>query len=117
MNIIRNLTDFEVHRGQLPNLALVKDNPLHLNTPGTVPEGITQSGSGTFADMLIKSLEKTSNQIVDSQLLQQQAIVSPDSVNPTDLSVSMMKGYMSINLTKAVLDRALAAYKELTTVR
>ncbi len=119
MNIIRDLPNFQAKTIQRPDTNLRSTNPLHLTKDGQMPGVIDNQKSelGTFGDMVLDALGQTNNQILDSQLLQQQAIVSPDSVDPSTIVVSMLKADMSLSLTKAVIDRAIAAYKELTTVR
>ncbi|WGK68945.1 flagellar hook-basal body complex protein FliE [Candidatus Haliotispira prima] len=119
MNIMRNLPNFEPETAQYSNIELRKTHPLHLKKDGG-PEGIFEARevkSGTFGSMVLDALGQTNNQIMDSQLLQQQAIVSPDSVDPSTVVVSMLKADMSLSLTKAVIDRATTAFKELTTIR
>ncbi len=121
MNILRHLPGFESRPEllQRAGVELRTANPLHFKQSGetkAAAEG-QRAELGTFGNMVLSALGETSNQILDSQLLQQQAIVSPDSVDPSTLVVSMLKADMSLSLTKAVIDRATAAYKELTTVR
>ncbi|MEM9423859.1 MAG: flagellar hook-basal body complex protein FliE [Spirochaetota bacterium] len=119
MNIIRKLPHFEPKVVQHPDIGLRTTDPLHLKKNGE-SQGVIDAQKaelGTFGKMVLNALGQTSNQILDSQLLQQQAIVSPDSVDPSTVVVSMLKADMSLSLTKAVIDRATTAYKELTTVR
>ena len=119
MNIIRNLPNFEPNIVLHPDIGLRTTNPLHFKKNGELQglADVPKAALGTFGNMVLDALGQTNNQILDSQLLQQQAIVSPDSVDPSTIVVSMLKADMNLSLTKAVIDRATAAYKELTTVR
>ena len=119
MNILRNLSIPELSVAPQHDIELQTANPLHFSKDGKLEKSTgTQSvPSGSFGDLVLKALNQTNSQILDSQLLQQQAIVSPDSVDPSTLVISMLKANMNLNLTKAVIDRATAAYRELTTVR
>ena len=119
MNILRNLPNFEPKIAEYPDIRLRSTSPLHLSRDGSVVGRVEaqNAGLGTFGKMVLDALGQTNNQIIDSQLLQQQAIVSPDSVDPSTLVVSLLKADMSLSLSKSVIDRATAAYRELTTLR
>ena len=119
MNILRNLPNFEPKIAEYPDVQLRSVSPLHRNRDGSVVGAVEAQNAelGTFGKMVLDALGQTNNQIIDSQLLQQQAVVSPDSVDPSTLVVSLLKADMSLSLSKAVIDRATAAYKELTTLR
>lgn len=119
MNIIRNLPNLQVPAAPVPNLALRTSNPLHVDQNGTSSgsKEASQANLGAFGNMVLDALGQTNSQIIDSQLLQQQAVVSPDSVDQSTLVISLLKADMSLSLTKAVVDRTTTAYKELTTLR
>ena len=119
MNILRELPTLYPKNIQSLGPELRATSPLHLKKDGEVQGTVSaqRGGLGTFSNMVLDALGQTNNQILNSQLLQQQAIVSPDSVDPSTLVVSMLKADMSLSMSKAVIDRATAAYKELTTLR
>ena len=119
MNILRNLPNFEPKIVESPDIRLRSTSPLHRSRDGSLAGRVAAQNAelGTFGKMVLGALGQTNNQIIDSQLLQQQAIVSPDSVDPSTLVVSLLKADMSLSLSKAVVDRATSAYKELTTLR
>jgi len=70
-----------------------------------------------FGELLLKAL----NQVNDSQVtavdLAQQMITDPDSVNVHDVTVALAEANLALSMTKAVVDRALAAYREIINVR
>ena len=57
----------------------------------------------------------------DSQLksmdLTQQMVTNPDSVNVHDVTIALAEANLSLSMTKAIVDRALAAYREIINVR
>ena len=119
MNILRNMPNFEPKITGYPDVELRSTSPLHRSRDGSAVGSVEAQNAelGTFGKMVLNALGQTNNQIIDSQLLQQQAVVSPDSVDPSTLVISLLKADMSLSLSKAVVDRATAAYKELTTLR
>jgi flagellar hook-basal body complex protein FliE len=44
-------------------------------------------------------------------------ITDPDSVNVHDVTVALAEANLALSMTKAVVDRALAAYREIINVR
>ena len=44
-------------------------------------------------------------------------ITHPDEVEPHDVTIAMAQAEMSLNLTKAIVDRAVKAYNDITAMR
>jgi len=88
----------------------------HLAGVGEKPAGAADVESA-FGELLLKAL----NQVNDSQVtavdLAQQMITDPDSVNVHDVTVALAEANLALSMTKAVVDRALAAYREIINVR
>ena len=57
----------------------------------------------------------------DSQLkamsLSQKMVTDPNSVNVEDVTIALADANLAISMTKAIVDRALAAYREIINVR
>jgi flagellar hook-basal body complex protein FliE len=57
----------------------------------------------------------------DSQVtavdLAQKMVTDPDSVNVHDVTIALAEANMALSMTKAIVDRALAAYREIINVR
>jgi flagellar hook-basal body complex protein FliE len=97
-------------------VTMARTNPKHLAGVGEAP--VEQPGVETaFGELLLKAL----NQVNDSQVtavdLAQRMITDPDSVDVHDVTIALAEANMALSMTKAVVDRALAAYREIINVR
>jgi flagellar hook-basal body complex protein FliE len=97
-------------------VTMARTNPKHLAGVGEAPVGPRNAESG-FGELLLKAL----NQVNDSQVtavgLAQKMITDPDSVDVHDVSIALAEANMTLSMTKAVVDRVLAAYREIINVR
>jgi flagellar hook-basal body complex protein FliE len=100
--------------GDVVNLA--RTNANHLTGAGEKTAEKTNV-EAAFGDLLLKAL----NQVNDSQVtavdLAQQMITDPDSVNVHDVTIALAEANLALSMTKAVVDRALTAYREIINVR
>jgi flagellar hook-basal body complex protein FliE len=97
-------------------VTMSRTNAKHLAGVGekpAEPAGV----EAAFGELLLKAL----NQVNDSQVtavdLAQQMITDPDSVDVHDVTIALAEANMALSMTKAVVDRALAAYREIINVR
>lgn len=79
------------------------------------PSGESQPGG--FGEMLFRNLEQVNSLEQTHQQLAIQSIVNPDSVNPHDVTIAASKANLALSITKAVVDRALQAYQEISNLR
>ena len=97
-------------------VTMARTNPKHLAGVGQAPVGPRNAEAG-FGELLLKAL----NQVNDSQVtavdLAQKMITDPDSVDVHDVSIALAEANMTLSMTKAVVDRVLAAYREIINVR
>ena len=49
--------------------------------------------------------------------LAQKMITDPNSVNVEDVTIALADANLALSMTKAIVDRALAAYREIINVR
>jgi flagellar hook-basal body complex protein FliE len=49
--------------------------------------------------------------------LTQRMITAPDSVDVHDVTIALAEANLAISMTKAIVDRALTAYREIINVR
>ncbi len=95
---------------------LARTNPNHIVGIGEHP---AKAGGAeqAFGDLLLSAL----NQVNDAQAtavdLTQQMITDPESVNVHDVTIALAEANLAISMTKAIVDRALAAYREIINVR
>ena len=93
-----------------------RTNPLHLNADGK--QAPLDSASGiSFEEMIMKAIGGVNADQMESANLMEQMVTNPDSVDTHDLTIALAKADMSLNVTKAVIDRAVKAYKEITSLR
>lgn len=93
-----------------------RTNPLHLNSEGKQAALNSENGM-TFEEMMLEALNGVNNDQMESTSLMEQMVINPDSVDTHDITIAMAKAEMSLNVTKAVIDKAVNAYKEITSLR
>lgn len=93
-----------------------RTNPLHLNEDGIKAPLNAESGM-SFEEMILEAIGGVNNDQMESANLMEQMVTNPDSVDTHDLTIALAKADMSLNVTKAVIDRAVKAYKEITSLR
>ncbi len=97
-------------------VAMRTTNPLHDDgkaKPGRTEDDVT----GSFQDVLMKTVEKVNNLQVDSENLTKQMIFEPESVDIHTVTIAAQKAEIALALTKTVRDEALRAYRELVNLR
>lgn len=112
MNILDTLSSNQV-TGDLVDIR--RTNPLHLNTDGK--QASLADSEFSFEDMMLEALNGVNNDQMQSASLMEQMVTNPDSVDVHDVTIGMAKAEMSLNVTKAVIDRAVKAYQEITSLR
>jgi flagellar hook-basal body complex protein FliE len=98
-------------------VTLLKTNPLHISGAGerraAEPGGVEES----FGDLLMKALGSVNASQQKSMDLTQRMITAPDSVDVHDVTIALAEANLAISMTKAIVDRALTAYREIINVR
>jgi len=95
---------------------LARTSPLHI--PGEGEQVGSSSGiEQKFGDMLLSALGSVNNDQVTAMDLSQKMVTDPTSVNVEDVTIALAEANLSLSMTKAVVDRALAAYREIINVR
>ena len=82
----------------------------------TTGQGAAAQG-GSFASLLLDSLNSVNDQQQTADQLAVQAVVDPESVNTHDVSIAAAKANLSLSITKSVVDRVIQAYREIQNVR
>ncbi len=95
---------------------LARTNPRHL--PGFGEQAPAAPGpEKSFGDLLVGALGSVNDSQVRSMDLTQQMITNPDSVNVHDVTIALAEANLALSMTKAIVDRALTAYREIINVR
>ena len=82
-----------------------------LDPPSQPPQG------GSFASLLLDSLNTVNSQQQTADALAVQAVIDPDSVNAHDVTLAAAKANLSLSIAKSVVDRVIQAYREIQNVR
>lgn len=70
-----------------------------------------------FGTMLSDAIDAVNQKQVDRDNIIVQAGIRPDQVDISDVMNSIAEAELSLSFTKAVIDRAVRAYQEVTTYR
>jgi flagellar hook-basal body complex protein FliE len=97
---------------------LSRTDPRHL--PAAGEQAAAAAGQGaeqSFGNLLFNALNNVNDGQVQSMNLEQQFITDPNSVDVHDVTIALAEANLAISMTKAIVDRALAAYREIINVR
>ena len=76
-----------------------------------------QTTPENFKSKVIEKLNQVNAIQKESENLTQQMLVDPDSVDAHEVMMALAEANMSLNITKAVLDRVIRAYRDITGTR
>ena len=99
---------------------LARTNPLHLAGAGEQAEAARRAGAGVeqrFGDLLMGALGGVNDSQLTAMNLSQKMVTDPNSVNVEDVTIALAGANLALSMTKAIVDRALAAYREIINVR
>lgn len=92
-------------------------NPLHFDGGGSINNNSDSSEGKSFMDVLGSALNDVNSLQQESAQLSQLMITDPNEVDVHDVTIAMGKANLAISMTKAVVDGALKAYKEIINMR
>lgn len=95
-------------------IGLDRTHPNHLDSR-IHPE--KKAGTKDFASTLVKALEDTNQLVHNSTGLTASYITDPESVDAHDVTLAMAKANLGVQMTKAVMDGAIKAYREIINLR
>ena len=97
-------------------VTLARTNPKHLIGAGeTAPT--EQNAESSFGQLLVKALGNVNDSQLTATKLSEQMITNPDSVNVEDVTIALAQANLALSMTKAIVDRAIAAYREIINIR
>ena len=95
---------------------MARTDPRHIS--GIGEQAAPAAGpEGSFGNLLLGALGSVNDSQLKSMDLTQQMVTNPDSVNVHDVTIALAEANLSLSMTKAIVDRALAAYREIINVR
>jgi len=95
---------------------MARTDPRHI--AGIGEQATAAAGpEGSFGNLLLGALGSVNDSQLKSMGLTQQMVTNPDSVNVHDVTIALAEANLSLSMTKAIVDRALAAYREIINVR
>lgn len=97
-------------------LRLSRADPRHFAAGGGTPP-LGEEGPASFESAMLKALDGVNASQLDSSAKIEAMIVDPDSVDAHDVTISMAKASMSLNITRTVLDRVVRAWKDIINTR
>jgi flagellar hook-basal body complex protein FliE len=97
---------------------LARTDPRHLGGAGVAQAAAKDEGAEqSFGDLLMKAIGSVNQSQIKGMDLAQAMITAPDSVDVHDVTVALAEANLAISMTKAIVDRALTAYREIINVR
>lgn len=88
-----------------------------LSASGAPPPDASPVRADRFGTMIAQAVGRVSDGQLSADALFERMLTHPDEVEPHDVSIAMARAEMSLNLTKSVVDRAVKAYTDITTMR
>ncbi len=97
---------------------LARTNPLHIAGAGEGAAGAVRGDTEQkFGTLLMNALGSVNNSQKTAMDLSQAMVTDPNSVNVEDVTIALADANLALSMTKAIVDRALAAYREIINVR
>ncbi len=96
---------------------MVRTNPLHL--AGAAEKSAEPAGGleQKFGTLLMSALGGVNDSQLNAMNLSQKMITDPGSVNVEDVTIALADANLALSMTKAIVDRALTAYREIINIR
>ena len=95
---------------------MARTDPHHI--PGIGEQAVSAPGpEKSFGDLLMGALGSVNDSQLTAIDLSQKMVTDPDSVNVEDVTIALADANLALSMTKAIVDRALAAYREIINIR
>jgi flagellar hook-basal body complex protein FliE len=97
-------------------VTLKRTSSRHMNSEGITGDPVNSSKK-SFSDLLISRLDAVNAGQTEVNGLYEALMTDPDSVSSDEITIAMAEAQMALGLTKAVVDKAVSAYKEIINLR
>jgi len=81
------------------------------------PGGPAEQAESSFGNMFLQAMGQVNQQQLRAQDLSQALITDPESVDIHDVTIALAEANLSLSMAKAVIDRAIRAYREIVNIR
>lgn len=101
-------------------IRLTRTDPRHLGGFSKVSKAsnvAAVSPEADFGELLARAFNQVNELQNNSMELGQRLITDPESIDIHDVTIAMAEANLSLSMTKAIVDRALRAYKEIISTR
>jgi len=71
----------------------------------------------SFEQVLLKTFDMMNKKQTKVESLAEQMIISPESVDPHDVTIAMAEASLSLKMTQTIIDKAIKAWNDITTTR
>jgi flagellar hook-basal body complex protein FliE len=71
----------------------------------------------SFGEVFFRAFDRVNQTQIGAAAMTQAMITDPDSVDIHNVSIAMAEANMAISMTKSIVDRAVQAYRTITTLR
>ncbi len=88
----------------------------HLNSTGQLNPEVNTDGKD-FSSIIAGAFDRVSDRQMAADNIFERMITHPDEVEIHDVTTAMATAEMSVRLTKAIVDRAVKAYNDITSMR
>jgi len=95
---------------------LNRTNAGHIDSNGQKGLAVEED-KGDFGNLMAEAVGRVSDKQLNAGQMFERMITHPDEVEPHDVTIAMAQAEMSLNLTKAIVDRAVKAYNDITAMR
>ncbi|MDR2468061.1 MAG: flagellar hook-basal body complex protein FliE [Spirochaetaceae bacterium] len=79
--------------------------------------GIGRHDNASFANAMLNALDGVSSLQHRATDLEQQAVISPDSINVESVSIAQAEATLSLSITRTILSRLTQAWRDLINTR
>ena len=98
-------------------ISLNATDPKHFTGRYNSSTGRLEKENPTFADQMFEALNGVNKLQQKKNDLSVKMITDPNSVDVHDITIAIAKANSALSITKAVVDRAIQAYKEIISFR
>ena len=71
----------------------------------------------SFEQVLLKTFDMMNKKQTKVESLTEQMIISPESVDPHDVTIAMAEASLSLKMTQTIIDKAIKAWNDISTTR